>query len=110
MRDKIDFAIITAIDIERRAVCEAFHLTDDDRVFIETRVYWRKPLELKQGEFYQVVVVQSPDMANVDAALLASDVIHHWQPGAILLVGIAVGVDLGGRRIIKKKIGGETYY
>lgn len=110
MRDKIDFAIITAIDIERRAVCEAFHLTDDDRVFIETRVYWRKPLELKQGEFYQVVVVQSPDMANVDAALLASDVIHHWQPGAILLVGIAVGVDPDQQQLGDLVIGRDIYY
>ena len=32
-------------------------------------------------------------MANVDAALLAADALNHWQPKAILMVGIAAAAD-----------------
>ncbi|WP_414551695.1 SNF2-related protein [Anabaena sp. CCY 0017] len=85
----IDFAIITAIEFELKAVCEAFKMTPEHRVRKGSRVYWRNRLELKDGEFYEIVVAQSPDMANVDVALLASDTIHHWHPEAILMVGIA---------------------
>lgn len=85
----IDFAIITAIEIERKAVCEAFQMTAEHRVRKGSRVYWRNRLELQNGEFYEIVVAQSPDMANVDVALLASDTIHHWRPEAMLMVGIA---------------------
>jgi len=87
---KIDFAIITAIDPERLAVCQAFQIMDEDRVFKGSRVYWRKRLDdIRNGGFYEIVITQSPDMANVDAALLASDTIHHWHPEAMLMVGIA---------------------
>jgi nucleoside phosphorylase len=107
---KVDFSIVTAIEIERRAVCKAFQLTDNDRVFKESRVYWRKSLELKNGEYYNIVVAQSPDMANVDAALLASDIMHHWHPGAILLVGIAAGVDPEKQSLGDIIIGRDIYY
>ncbi|MBU7582818.1 MAG: DEAD/DEAH box helicase family protein [Nostoc sp. TH1S01] len=85
----IDFAIITAIEIESKAVCEALKMTPEHRVRKGSRVYWRNRLELKDGDFYEIVVAQSPDMANVDVALLASDTIHHWHPEAMLMVGIA---------------------
>ena len=67
VKAQIDFAIITAIEIERRAVCLALQMTDEDRVHRETRTYWRKRLPLKKdkdGEFYEIVVAQSPDMAG----------------------------------------------
>ncbi|MDZ8227285.1 SNF2-related protein [Nostoc sp. ChiVER01] len=85
----IDFAIITAIEIEREAVCEAFQITAEHRVKKGSRVYWRKRIELQNGDFYEIIVAQSPDIANVDVALLASDTIHHWHPEAMLMVGIA---------------------
>lgn len=85
----IDFAILTAIEVERVAVCKAFGLADKDRVFKGSRVYWRGQLKLKNNEFYEIVVAQQPDMANADAALLASDMIHHWRPEAMLMIGIA---------------------
>ncbi len=107
---KVDFAIVTAIDIERRAVCKAFQLEDNDRVFKESRVYWRKSLELKNGEYYNIVVAQSPDMANVEAALLASDIMHHWHPGATLLVGIAAGLDPEQQNLGDIMVGRDIYY
>mgnify|MGYP001791362163 CR=1 FL=1 len=85
----IDFAIITAIEIERKAVCEAFQMKDNHRVRKGSRVYWRNRIELQNGVFYEIVVAQLPDMSNVEAALMASDMIREWQPQAMLMVGIA---------------------
>ena len=85
----IDFAFITAIEIERNAVCDAFKLTDRDRVRRDARVYWRGRVPLAEGEYYEIVVAQPLDMAQVDAALMTNDMIHHWDPGALLLVGVA---------------------
>ncbi len=106
----VDFAIVTAIETERKAVCAALQLTDLDRIHKESRVYWHKALELKDGEFYQIVVAQPPDMAGVDAALLVSDIIHHWHPAAILLVGIAAGVNRTEQAFGDLVIGRDVYY
>ncbi len=96
---KIDFAIITAIEIERLAVCKAFQITAQDRVHKGIRVYWRKRLQLEDNEFYEILVTQLPDAAGVDAALAVSDTIFEWKPEAVLMVGIAgaakEGVQLG---------------
>lgn len=89
----IDFAIITAIEVERRAVCAAFGFGDDHRVKKESRVYWKGQIPLTGGGVYELVVAQAPDMANIDAALLTADALRHWKPGAALLVGIAASTD-----------------
>jgi hypothetical protein len=52
-------------------------------------VYWRGSVALAKGESYEIVVAQPPDMAQVDAAILTNDMIHHWNPRALLLVGVA---------------------
>jgi nucleoside phosphorylase len=107
--EPIDFAILTAIEVERRAVCAAFGLGDDHRIRKGSRVYWRGRLPIKNGEFYEVVVAQAPDMANVDAALLASDTLHHWKPGAALLVGIAASAHKDVR-LGDVVAGSDVYY
>ena len=89
----IDFGIVTAIKVERQAVCAALGLTDDHRVNMNARVYWRGRLPLKNGEFYEIVVAQLPDMANIDAAVLTTHLINDWHPGAALMVGIAGSAD-----------------
>jgi hypothetical protein len=66
----IDFAIVTAVGIEKDAVCKAFKLTHRHRVQKGSRVYWRGKLALKGGEYYEIVVAQPLDMAQVDAAIL----------------------------------------
>jgi nucleoside phosphorylase/tetratricopeptide (TPR) repeat protein len=85
----IDLVIITAVEVERKAVCRAFNLKDKDRVDKGTRRYWRGRLNLKNGQFYEIVVAQLSDMANVDATALTVDALHFWDPAAFLLVGIA---------------------
>ncbi len=113
---KIDFAIITAIAIERQAVCKAFQMTAEDRVRKDERTYWQKDLQLEDKEFYKIVVTQLPDQANVDAALVVNKTIDDWNPGAVLMVGIAgaakEGVELGdlvlGREVCYYGRGKET--
>jgi hypothetical protein len=46
----IDFALITAIETERKALCQAFGLTDRHRVRRDARVYWRGRLSIADGE------------------------------------------------------------
>jgi uncharacterized protein (TIGR02646 family) len=105
----IDFAIVTAKEVERLAVCRAFHLTERDRVPKESRQYWRGRISLENDEFYEIVVTQIPNMANVDAALAANDMIHHWKPGALLMVGIAAAATKE-QALGDAVAGGEVYY
>jgi nucleoside phosphorylase len=106
----IDFAILTAIEVERRAVCAAFGLGNDDRVKKGTRVYWKGRLPLSNGQFYELVVAQCSDVANVDAALATSDLLHHWLPGAAILVGIAACTKSSEIRLGDVVAGSDVYY
>jgi nucleoside phosphorylase len=105
----IDFVIITALEVERKAVCRAFKLLDKHRVKRDSRVYWRGRLQLNDGEFYEIAVAQAADMANVNSALLTSDSIHHWKPEGLLLVGIAGAVsdEIGLGDVV---VGTEVFY
>src|SRR6185436_20913314 len=105
----IDFALFTAIETERRAVCKAFRLSDKHRVMKENRVYWRGKLPLPGGKFYEIAVAQSPDMGNIDAAVLATTMIHDWSPGALLLVGIA-GAGGTDQKLGDLALGRDLYY
>jgi nucleoside phosphorylase len=106
----IDFAIITAIKIERLAVLKCFGIDEDiDRSPKEHRTYWRTRLSLKDGKFYEIVVAQSLDTANLQAALLTNDMLHHWKPNCVLMVGIAAAVERK-QRLGDLIIGKEIYY
>jgi nucleoside phosphorylase len=108
----IDFAIITALKIERLAVLKAFEIDEEsDRVRKDARTYWRKRLPLKDGKFYEIVVAQSLDMANVNSALLTNDTLHHWQPQAVIMVGIAATAKSEEKQHLGDLvIGREVYY
>lgn len=108
--EAIDVAILTAIEVERRAVCTAFDLTKEHRVRKGSRVYWRGKLPLNNGEAYELVVAQAPDAANIDAAVLTNDLLHHWNPGTALLVGIAASADPGKVKLGDVVLGSEVYY
>jgi len=110
----IDFAFVAALEVERKAICQVFGLKDRNRVRIGPRVYWRGHLPLQNNEYYEIVIAQSSDMANVDAALLTSDLIHHWKPAAILLLGIAGAASDGSggddEALGDLIIGSDVYY
>jgi len=92
-KEVVDFAIITIVEIELQETLRAFGLKSSDRVRIDSRVYWLGNLALGNGDSYKIVIAQSPDMANVEAALITADTIRHWNPEALLLIGIAGSAD-----------------
>lgn len=107
--EPIDFVIVTALEVERQAVCAAFGLTESQRERRGSRVYWRGRLSLSDSEFYEVAITQSPDMANVDSALLTSDALHHWNPNAAVMVGIAAAAS-DELRLGDIVVGSDIYY
>jgi nucleoside phosphorylase len=109
-RGAIDFAILTAIRVEREAVCTAFGLSDKDRVKKDGRVYWRGQLELSEGKNYQLVVAQLVETGNVEAALLAADAIRHWSPSVALLVGVAASADPDRVKLGDVVVGKSVWY
>jgi formylglycine-generating enzyme required for sulfatase activity/nucleoside phosphorylase/tetratricopeptide (TPR) repeat protein len=108
----IDFAIITAIKIERIAVLKAFEIDEaKDRVREGSHTYWRKRLSLNDGKFYEIVVAQCSDMANLNAAILTNDVLHHWKPNAVIMVGIAATAKPSTEQNLGDLVvGREIYY
>lgn len=89
----IDFAIQTALPIERDAVLRLIedHCTiqDDPRSPTYYGGYVKIP---GKDERYKVVVVMQPEMANLVAATIATKMIADWQPKYLIMVGIAGGV------------------
>jgi hypothetical protein len=106
---RVDFAILTALEIEREAVCAAFGFTERTRTRCDSRVYWAGKLKLRKGDFYGIVVAQASDMANIDMAILTNDTLHRWKPGAALLVGIA-GSAKPEVRVGDILVASEIYY
>lgn len=108
----IDFAIVTAIKTERLAVLKAFEIDEDkDRIRIDHRTYWSKRLLLEDGQFYEIIVAQALEMANVSAAILTNDMLHHWKPGAVLMVGIAASAKPETKQHLGNLVvGKEVYY
>ena len=72
----IDFAILTAIEVERRAVCTAFGFGKEHRIKKNGRWYWRGQLPLANGSRYELVVAQPADMGQVEATALTKDVVR----------------------------------
>lgn len=106
----IDLAILTAIEVERKAVCAAFGLTKDHRVKKGGRWYWRGQLPLADGSVYEIVVGQPADMGQVEAAALTKDVLRDWKPSAALLVGIAATTDPSKVKLGDVVVGKSVWY
>jgi nucleoside phosphorylase len=108
----IDFAIITAIKIERLAVLKAFEIDEKEAREVKgSRTYWRKRLSLNDGKFYEIVVAQCSDVANLNAAILTNDVLHHWKPNAVIMVGIAATAQPSTKQNLGDLVvGREIYY
>jgi nucleoside phosphorylase len=102
----IDFAIITAIEVERKAVCKAFGIGDDRRVKTESGIYWRGTLD----DFYEIVIVQCRDQANIDMALTTLRTLDEWTPGAALMVGIAAAAREDKPRLGDVVVASSIYY
>ncbi|CAG0935149.1 5'-methylthioadenosine/S-adenosylhomocysteine nucleosidase [Thermoflexales bacterium] len=113
-RQAIDFAIITALEKEAKAVVKRLNehsivrYEDKD---IRTYHYGTIPLQA-HNQSYRIVVVTLPNMGNVPAANAMTDTIARWNPQFVLMVGIAGGVpkdnlDLGDVVVAKQIVGYE---
>lgn len=89
----IDFAVLTAIEVERKAVCAVLGLTDLDRTQKKERIYWLGKLPMAGGASRTILVAQSAEMGQLGAMALAKDVASDWKPRAMLMVGIAASTQ-----------------
>jgi len=89
-----DFVIITALEKEAKAVvcrledCEVKRFEDKD-----IRPYHCGTVPFRDtDQAYRVVVVLLPSMGEIAAANAVTDAIAQWNPGFVLMVGIAGGI------------------
>jgi nucleoside phosphorylase len=88
--ERVDFAIVTALPLERDAVLE--HLDGYEKIQKDNeRTYYRGYVTLSKTEKYQLLVVLLLDMGNVDAGITTTQLIERWQPSNIIMMGIAGG-------------------
>lgn len=90
----IDFAIITALKLERDAVLqrldEGYEQIQEDE---EPLTYYYGHTTIpSSGERYSVVLVMLLKIGNDEAAVATTRLIRRWQPQHVLMVGIAGGV------------------
>jgi len=107
----LDFAIITALEKEARAVTECL---EEHQVYRDEshdiRTYHLGRVTLAKEKFYRIAAIQLTQMGNVSASIAVADTIHRWRPRYILMVGIAGGfpqddLDLGDVVIASQVVG-----
>ena len=95
----IDFAIITALPIEREAVCKEFKIDYEKDCHNPSQGfrdrYWQKRFydTQDQNKFYEIAVFQLSEPGNVSACQLTTRILDTFNPQVVLLVGIAAGID-----------------
>ena len=89
----IDFAIVTALKVERDSVLprlvavETFQEEGDPHTYYVGRVD-----VFGMGQAYRVVLTMLLEPGNYSAAASTTRLIQRWQPKNVLMVGIAGGV------------------
>ena len=90
---QVDFAIITALAVERKAVVR--RLTDSKQTQFdgEPLTFYTGTVSIPgEARPYSVVVTQLLGMGILDSAVATTRVINRWHPRNVLMVGIAGGV------------------
>ncbi|BAZ18987.1 putative nucleoside phosphorylase (plasmid) [Calothrix sp. NIES-4071] len=98
--NSVDFAIITALRVERDAVRERLdtcEIVQDD--FDPLTYYYGRVNIPGSDEYYTVVLVGLLNMGNNSAAVATTRLLQRWETKNLMMVGIAGGVrekvDLG---------------
>ncbi len=102
--------IVVALQEELAAVLEA--LDNPQKINVaqnDPRTYYVSTLEHAKGT-YTVVVTLSMIMGNVESALAAKDLMHAFAPKAVLVVGIAAGIDPTTQRLGDVLVAESVYY
>lgn len=85
-----DFAIITT-EVEFEAVKDILGLKDFIRK--EGRAYFYGQVVSSDSGGKHFVVCAESARSNIPAALCTQDIVNHWRPNYVLVVGIAGGVE-----------------
>lgn len=92
MTPSVDFAVVTALSIEREAVLrqlEDVALVQDDEHSLS---YYRGRVTLPGGQAYNLIVVLLLGMGNNEAAIATTQLIARWHPASVIMLGIGAGV------------------
>lgn len=90
---KLDFAIITALQIEREAIVRRLDGQQKVQFDDEPLTFYTGTVKVPGDErAFTVVVTQLLEMGISDAAIATTNVINRWHPRNVLMVGIAGGV------------------
>jgi nucleoside phosphorylase len=93
MQTFVDFAIVTALKVERDAVLSRLDEYEVVKEDFEPQVYYRGSIKIPgTSERYTVVVTLLLDMGNDEAAIATTRLLQRWKPANLLMVGIAGGV------------------
>ncbi len=91
--NSVDFAIVTALKVERDAVLSRLDEYEVIKEDFEPQVYYYGYVSIPgTTERYTVVVTLLLDMGNDEAATATTRLLQRWQPVNVFMVGIAGGV------------------
>ncbi|WP_425619073.1 SAVED domain-containing protein [Anatilimnocola sp. NA78] len=91
---KIDFAIVTALAVEREAFVRRLENCLKQQFDDEPLTFYTGMLKIPGETYpYTVVLTQLLEMGISDAAIAVTRVISRWHPRNILMIGIAGGVE-----------------
>jgi nucleoside phosphorylase len=86
----VDFAFVTALPKERDAILKRLDVYKRVQADFEPLIYYRGRINIPTtNDYYEVVVVMSPEMGNGEAAITSMDVLRLCN---VMMVGIAGGV------------------
>lgn len=89
----IDFAIITALRVEREAVVRRLEGVSVVQFDDEPLTFYAGEVRIPGEDVpYSVVLAQLIEVGNNDAGIAATRIIQRWKPRNVLMVGIAGGV------------------
>lgn len=109
--DEVDFAIVTALQVERDAVRDRIEDYEVINEPADPYTYYRGKVSIPGSDAsYRVVVVQLLDPGNVEAGIAATRVVQRWNPRNVLMVGIAGGVGKAGVRLGDVVVARNVYY
>ena len=90
-KEQIDYALITAVPIETEAVKRLSEKWDKIKFDNDINSYYIGEI-LNQTRKEKIVTVQCPDMGMVATTVTTMNVVHHFNPKYVIMVGIAAGI------------------
>jgi 5'-methylthioadenosine/S-adenosylhomocysteine nucleosidase len=90
--ERVDFAIVTALPVERDAVLKCLDEYKKVQEDNESTYYHGYVTISDTKERYEIIVALLTDIGNLKAASVTTRIIERWNPLNVIMVGIAGGV------------------